>query len=278
MANNFITNSKSIKSLRTRLNTLINISDELKFLVGFFYFSGWKELFLNLKNNEEINLKLLVGLQVDTILNKIVEFGQDDPEWSQEDHFNQFMTSMGFAINNEELDTEEFYNQVEFFLKMLEEERLIIRKTENPNHAKLYLFILNKEQAQIQNMHGQFITGSSNLTKSGLSGQEEFNVEIKDYGFEDAETYFDELWERSIPISEIESRREFLVKFIQHKSQAASVTPFEAYALILKTYLDLQEIKQIKPEVENLLEDIGFKKIQLSDRCSKSSAKHYRRI
>jgi superfamily II DNA or RNA helicase len=260
MANNFITNNKTHKSLKGRLNTLIGISDELKFLVGFFYFSGWQELFENLKKNENLTLKLLVGLQVDQILNKIVEHGSQEEEQSQDDQFNQFMTSMGNAINNEEMDTEAFYNQVEFFLQMLNEKRLIIRKTENSNHAKLYLFRLNEEQANIQAMSGQFITGSSNLTRAGLSGQEEFNVEIKDYGFTEAEHYFDELWERAIPISEIENRKEFLIQFIQHKSQAASVTPFEAYVLILKTYLDLQQQKQIKPEVENLLEEIGYKK------------------
>jgi superfamily II DNA or RNA helicase len=260
MTNNFITNNKTNKSLKGRLNTLIGISDELKFLVGFFYFSGWQELFENLKKNENLTLKLLVGLQVDQILNKIVEHGSQEEEQSQDDQFNQFMTSMGNAINNEEMDTEAFYNQVEFFLQMLNEKRLIIRKTENSNHAKLYLFRLNEEQANIQAMTGQFITGSSNLTRAGLSGQEEFNVEIKDYGFTEAETYFDELWERAIPISEIENRKEFLIQFIQHKSQAASVTPFEAYVLILKTYLDLQQQKQIKPEVENLLEEIGYKK------------------
>ena len=260
MANNFITNNKTNKSLKGRLNTLIGISDELKFLVGFFYFSGWQELFENLKKNDKLTLKLLVGLQVDQILNKIVEHGSQEEEQSQDDQFNQFMTSMGNAINNEEMDTEAFYNQVEFFLQMLNEKRLIIRKTENSNHAKLYLFRLNEEQAEIQAMTGQFITGSSNLTRAGLLGQEEFNVEIKDYGFTEAETYFDELWERAIPISEIENRKEFLIQFIQHKSQAASVTPFEAYVLILKTYLDLQQQKQIKPEVENLLEEIGYKK------------------
>ncbi|MDA3866981.1 MAG: helicase-related protein [Salinivirgaceae bacterium] len=153
-----------------------------------------------------------------------------------------------------------FTIRLSFFLRMLGEDRLLIRKTENPNHAKVYLFRLNEEQAQIQDMDGQFITGSSNLTKSGLSGQEEFNVEIKDYGFPEAENYFDELWERAIPISEIEDRKQFLVRFIQHKSQAASITPFEAYALILKTYVELQQQKQIKPEVERILEDVGFKK------------------
>ena len=146
MANNFITNNKTHKSLKGRLNTLIGISDELKFLVGFFYFSGWQELFENLKKNDKLTLKLLVGLQVDQILNKIVEHGSQEEEQSQDDQFNQFMTSMGNAINNEEMDTEAFYNQVEFFLQMLNEKRLIIRKTENSNHAKLYLFRLNEEQ------------------------------------------------------------------------------------------------------------------------------------
>ena len=123
MANNFITNNKTNKSLKGRLNTLIGISDELKFLVGFFYFSGWQELFENLKKNDKLTLKLLVGLQVDQILNKIVEHGSQEEEQSQDDQFNQFMTSMGNAINNEEMDTEAFYNQVEFFLQMLNEKR-----------------------------------------------------------------------------------------------------------------------------------------------------------
>lgn len=63
MAHNFITNNKKHKTLRGRLNTLISISDELKFLIGFFYFSRWKELFQSLKDKEGITLKLLVGLQ-----------------------------------------------------------------------------------------------------------------------------------------------------------------------------------------------------------------------
>ena len=260
MANNFITNTKTHKSLKGRLNTLIGISEELKFLVGFFYFSGWQELYHSLQTNSTLKLKLLVGLQVCNHLSKVLEYGNQDVELSQDEQFNEFITSLGFALNNQEMDTEAFYNQVEFFLQMLTEGRLIIRKTENSNHAKLYLFRLNQVQSNIQNMEGQFVTGSSNLTKAGLSGQEEFNVEIKDYGFKDAETYFDELWEKAIAISEVETRKQFLIQFIKHKSQAATVTPFEAYALILKTFLDLQLQKQIKPEVESIIEDIGFKK------------------
>src|SRR5690606_31921470 len=157
MSNNFITNNTTHKTLKGRLNTLLSISDELKFLIGFFYFSGWQELFDSLKKNESLTLKLLVGLQVDSILNKIIEHDAQEENLSHEEQFNLFMSSVGKAINSVEMDTENFYNQVTFFVEMLEQKRLIIRKTENPNHAKLYLFRLNQKQAEIQAMQGQFI-------------------------------------------------------------------------------------------------------------------------
>lgn len=64
MSNNFITNNKQQKTLKGRLNTLISIRDELKFLVGYFYFSGWSDIYLSLQKNLQQKIKLLVGLQV----------------------------------------------------------------------------------------------------------------------------------------------------------------------------------------------------------------------
>ena len=61
---NFITNSQT-KLLKKRLLDLLSKGKELKFLVGFFYFSGLKELYEGLKNNPNVILKVLVGLNVD---------------------------------------------------------------------------------------------------------------------------------------------------------------------------------------------------------------------
>src|SRR5690606_12623504 len=261
MANNFITNNKQQKTLKSRLNTLIGISDELKFLVGFFYFNGWSEIYKSLQQNAEQKLKILVGLQVFRHAGNIIEYANNqNEEFSQDEIFQQYLVSLGFALNNEEMDTEEFYNQVGFFVQMITEGRLEIRKTENPNHAKLYLFHLNKEQAHLQGMSGQFITGSSNLTRSGLQNQEEFNVEIKDYGYYDAVQYFDELWEKAVPITERDENRKILIDFIQHKSQVASITPFEAYCLVIKTYLDTYNQEDEKIDLDNLLEKVELKK------------------
>ena len=261
MSNNFITNNKQQKTLKGRLNTLISISDELKFLVGYFYFSGWSDIYLSLQKNPQQKLKLLVGLQVCNYLGNIIEYAEKEEEDSSRDEeFQKYLVSLGFALNNEEMDTEEFYNQVGFFVQMIEENRLEIRKTENPNHAKLYLFHLNEDQAEKQGMPGQFITGSSNLTRSGLHNQEEFNVEIKDYGYADAVQYFDELWERATPITEHLDNRKILIDFIKNKTQVATITPFEAYCLVIKTYLDLQNQENEEVDLDTLLEKIDLKK------------------
>ena len=260
MANNFIANNSPQKTLSGRLNNIVQFSTELRWLVGFFYFSGWQEVYQNLKKNPEIRIRLLVGLQVGQHLSRIFEHDGQDVDLSSDDYFQDFMTSLGYAINNENQDTRAFYDQVHFFLDMIQEGRLIIRKTKEPNHAKLYLFEVNEAEYLKHNLQGYLITGSSNLTRSGLRSQQEFNVEIKDYGYPEAVAYFEDLWETAVPITEMNDRREMLVDFILHRSQAALVQPFEAYAFILKTFLDLHTQKKLKPQVERLLEENGFKK------------------
>ena len=80
MATNFITNEAG-KSLNERLIELIEGSDELKFLVGFFYFSGLTELYEGLKNNPTVNLKVLVGMNVDKLNYNLIEHADDD--WTE---------------------------------------------------------------------------------------------------------------------------------------------------------------------------------------------------
>ena len=49
---NFITNADD-KDLRKRLVELVENSTDLKFLVGFFYFSGIRELYKGIKANDK---------------------------------------------------------------------------------------------------------------------------------------------------------------------------------------------------------------------------------
>ena len=260
MENVFITNADKKTSLNNRLKKLISISAELKFLVGFFYFSGWGKLYESLRKNDKIILKVLVGLNVSDIIGQIVEIENKNTAMSRQDYFNSFISSVKCGLNSEETDNDKFYNRIGLFIRMLEQGRLIIKKTLNPNHAKLYLFQYTPEYRENLDKKGQFITGSSNFTKAGISKQEEFNVEISDYGFQEAEAYFDNLWENAVPITQDESQKKIITDVLQNQIQTAAVTPYEAYAYILKTYIELHKIKKLDPALERMLEKAEFNK------------------
>ncbi len=251
---NFITNTDS-KDLKKRLIELIQKSDELKFLVGFFYFSGIRELYKGLKENPHQKIKVLVGLNVDATNYGVLELAAQDDQLSDEEKTYKFLQSVKKSLNTENFDTEEFYEQVRFFIQLIRDDKLMLRKTYNPNHAKLYLFKLEEGQVGRKNL---FITGSSNLTRAGLTTQEEFNVEISDFGFEDAESYFDALWDEAVKITEHEEAKRKLIEIVEKETLIKEITPFEAFVLVLKTYLDSFEEREVGQSLVKTLEENGY--------------------
>jgi len=254
---NFITNSGA-ENLKKRLVELINKSTELKFLVGFFYFSGIQEIYTALKQNPNVTLKVLVGLNVDRFNRQLIEYADYDDQvnyLSDEEIVQKFFSSIKKSINTEYLDRREFYDQVRFFIELIKKDRLIIRKTFRPNHAKLYIFKLQEEQVGRKTL---FITGSSNLTGYGLTTQEEFNVEIGDYGFEEAEKYFDNLWDNAVKITENNIFKKGLIEIIERETLIKEITPFEAFVLVLKIYLESFEKKKFNQSIIDILKANGY--------------------
>jgi len=75
---------------------------------------------------------------------------------------------------------------------------------------------------------------------------------------EDAEAYFDNLWEEAVPITEDKSRRTQLVNAIERETHIRQLSPFEAFLLVLKTYLDSFSQKQIGPGLVELMKKNGY--------------------
>ncbi|PIP28655.1 MAG: helicase [Candidatus Moranbacteria bacterium CG23_combo_of_CG06-09_8_20_14_all_35_22] len=250
---NFISNTGA-ETLKKRLIELISKSQELRFLVGFFYFSGIRELYEGLKNNPDVSLKVLVGLSVDVQNYGLVEYAEKE-QFSDEEKAHKFFDSIKKSLNTENFDTKEFYEQIIYFIKLINENKLIIRKTFEPNHSKLYIFKLDESQVGKRNL---FITGSSNLTKAGISTQNEFNVEIGDYGVEEASQYFESLWEKAVKISEFEDLKKKLIEVIEKETLVKEISPFEAFCLVLKTYLDSFEQKEIGESLIKVLEENNY--------------------
>jgi superfamily II DNA or RNA helicase len=245
----FITNHGN-RDLKNRLQELIKVSTELKFLVGFFYFSGMKEFYETLKElyNEgrlsQGHIKILVGLNVDKGNYGLYE-AAIKPK-NKNEYLQTLINSIKTAFTSQELDKEEIYEQAKFFVKLLEEKIIIMKKTRDPNHSKLYLFKTNETTTP-----HLFITGSSNLTNAGLVSQDEFNVEIKDYGFKEAEEYFDDLWEKSIELSEDDVKR--IAYTIKNETALKNVDPFPAYVYLLKTYIETHKTKDTFEDLVKLM-------------------------
>jgi len=256
MSSKFITNEKE-NNLKNRISQLIEHSEEMRFLVGFFYFSGIRELYESIKKGPDNQIDILVGLNVDRQVYGLVEYGDNEKGLSREESFNRFLNSIQKSLTDQDLDNSDFYKQVKFFLHLIKEDKIRIRKTREPNHAKLYIFKLT-EQAGIGS-RDIFITGSSNLTSAGLSNQHEFNVEISDSGVEEAKEYFKELWSDADKITEVSEYKEKLIELVENKTMAAEFTPFEAFVLVLKNYLDRDSGKTTRQRVKNTLENAGYR-------------------
>ncbi|MBP8966056.1 MAG: hypothetical protein KBG33_01525, partial [Paludibacteraceae bacterium] len=119
--NNFITNSNK-KQLKTRLTELLSKSEELKFLVGFFYFSGLRELYDGLQSNDKVKLKVLIGLNVDKTIYGLTEYGEKDKNLSDDERIENFFTSIRKSINSDVFDNKDFYEQVKFFLQKIKDD------------------------------------------------------------------------------------------------------------------------------------------------------------
>lgn len=252
LMNNFITNDDT-KDLKSRLLELIGISKELKFLVGFFYFSGIREIYQGLKENPDVVLKVLVGMNIDRTNFKLLEYAESDPTASDSERSNDFLEDVKASLTHDDFDTQTFYEQISFFTELIKNDRLIIRKTREPNHAKIYFFSTSEIGRP-----KLFITGSSNLTRPALTSQAEFNVEISDNGVGDAEAYFDSYWEDAVKISEVDEVKTSLIKLIEKDTLVRKVSPYEAYVYALKSYLDSFKQEKISQSLPDFLESRGY--------------------
>ena len=264
--NTLLTNQNGVV-VRKRLAELISLSGELKILVGFFYFSGIKALHEALVANPKIRLRILVGMETEQVMGRLVECSLDETDdfgrpvpVSDFELAERYLASLRRAVNAPEFDKRNFHERFGFFLELLRGGRLQIRKTRQPNHAKLYIFDLAGEAALLA--QSAWITGSSNLTLPGLTAQHELNVEIHDFGTDEVNKLFEELWDDAIRLTENDVILRELLSLLGEESVLAPVTPFEAYALVLKSYLDQQMQVDASERLERMLEAGGFRRYQ----------------
>lgn len=215
----FITNQG--EPLSEVIKTTIGGTQQLHFLVGYFYFSGFEQVYRSI--GIDTPMRILVGMEAEFGMGGTIRevlsrsfpgFGDAEFDFgfaSHEMEQSRYARTLVEAINTTDLvDEPEREQSFRFFLEKIKNGSLNIRKTTESNHAKLYLFEYKKEFSAIARSKGSVITGSSNLTWSGLTNRHEVNVILRDaHDYADAEKIFNELWELSIPLVDEQTREQF---------------------------------------------------------------------
>ncbi len=229
------------------INSILPRCDNVYFLVGYFYFSGFAELHEKLR---DVHLRILVGLEVErNIINGIKEVENfTTTNKSRGQLRNDFYDSFVDIYNNTDFfDSEKQVAKFRLFLEKIENGTLEIRKTLDPNHAKLYIFENREADGICGTFPGTMITGSSNLSYEGLKNRLELNVILRDKAnYLEGKSVFDELWQTSVAVVDNDHLTEFKDKVIKHIWYEKLYSPYKMFVRVLHEYFNI-------PTDENIL-------------------------
>lgn len=225
----FITNEEN-QTLKDRFHVLIKDARFFDVLAGYFFTSGFYAIYPALEESEKI--RILVGISTDKQTYEMLTTAKEEKQL-------ELILSHGEAKQivetkiAEELDESQDNRNVERgvikFIEWIRSGKLEIKAYPSQNiHAKVYIVSFKEGDRDL----GRVITGSSNLTQSGLVDNLEFNVELKnsaDYKF--AKDKFEELWKDAVDISEK------YIETIETKTWLnQDISPYQLYLKLLYEY------------------------------------------
>ncbi len=225
----FITNEKG-QDLKSRFEALIKDTRFFDCLVGYFYTSGFFNIYRPLENTEKV--RVLVGIGTDKttfdLIDRSKQPSQMEFQFSHAETKEALVGHIEKEFENSE-DNQNVEKGVDRFIEWIRNRKLRIKAYPSDRiHAKLYIMTF----AETDRDTGRVITGSSNFTQAGFVDNLEFNVELKnraDYDF--ALAKFNELWANSVDVSEK------YVETIQTRTWLnQTITPYELYLKFLYEY------------------------------------------
>ncbi len=259
----FLTNEPG-NSLSDRFSVLLY--DDTRFfdcLVGYFFISGFYKLYPSLTNVEKI--RILIGLHTDRTVYELLQQAKEQSELPLKSHASVKEQFPPLVLNELEksADSVDIETGVHKFVEWIRSGKLEIKAYPTENlHAKVYIMTFAEGDRDKERV----ITGSSNLTQSGLQDNLEFNVELKnraDYDF--AIATFNELWAVAVDISKPYEDT------IVNRSPFAHFMPYELYLKFLYEYFR-DELNR-PAELEDIYVPDGFKRLRYQEEAVLSARK-----
>lgn len=244
----FFTNEENMNLSKRFTKILKSNTQYFDVLVGYFRTSGFYELSDALENVDKI--RILVGLNVDK---KTVEILNSESVILSTKEVTENFDETLIKEMEESEDTKEIEKGIRTFIKYIRENKIEMRiYPHSPLHAKVYIMRKNE---QLSDDFGKVITGSSNFSKSGLKGNLEFNVELKNSGdVKFALNKFEELWKESINIT-----NEYLEVINEKTWLKEGIEPYDLYLKFLYEFFE-EEINSDQTDFKGEFLPEGFKK------------------
>ncbi len=259
----FLTNEPG-KTLRDRFSVILK-TDARFFdcLVGYFFISGFYKLYPALENVEKI--RILIGLHTDRSAYELMQKAGQQGELPLQSHKAVIEKIPDNVLNELEnsADSAAIETGINKFVEWIRSGKLEIKAYPGERlHAKVYIMTFNEGFMD----KGRVITGSSNLTQSGLQDNLEFNVELKnraDYDFAIAK--FNELWAVAVDVAKPYEDT------IVNRSPFAHFTPYELYLKFLYEYFR-DELNR-PDQLEDIYVPDGFKRLKYQEEAVLSARK-----
>lgn len=255
----FLTNQGE-NTLSKRLERILPLTQDFDCLVGYFFISGFFRLYPVLESVKKV--RILIGLKNEQVVHGLIQIANDDSGESAPSTAEVKRTFAGMLRNEltQAQDLLAIETGIRKFIEWIRSDKLEVKLYREQNiHAKVY--IMTPEHPVTDVNHGYVITGSSNLSHSGLEGNLEFNVLLAEPEEHDYALHrFNELWAEAVDVKDV---HETIINTVEKESPFAFFTPYELYLKFLADYFRDYLGDRSKLNSENL--PPSFKKLQYQE-------------
>ncbi len=259
MPKKFLTNQGE-NTLSRRLEKILPRTRDFDCLVGYFFISGFFRLYPALESVKRI--RILIGLKNEQVVQGLIQIANGATEEGAPS-IAEIKATFGGMLKKELIQAEDklaIEVGVMKFVEWIRSGKLEVKLYREQNiHAKVY--IMTPEEPLESVNHGYVITGSSNLSHSGLEGNLEFNVMLAEPEEHDYALHrFNELWGDGVDVKDV---HETIRDVVEKDSPFACFTPYELYLKFLAEYFRDYLGDRSKLNTENLPQT--FKKLRYQE-------------
>ena len=207
-------------------------------------------------------ISILIALRNEQVVHGLIQIANDDSAESAPSTA-EVKRTFGGMMRSELIQAQDslaIETGIRKFIEWIRSDKLEVKLYREQNiHAKVY--IMTPEHPVPDVNHGYVITGSSNLSHSGLEGNLEFNVLLAEPEEHDYALHrFNELWADAVDVKDV---HETIITTVEKESPFAFFTPYELYLKFLADYFRDYLGDRSKLNTENLPQN--FKKLQYQE-------------